>query len=261
MNKRLIISVISLALSNSLLAGAAPGYPVSTTDFTAGTPAVADDVNSNFATLVGAVNDLNSRVASLESKHDASLCNTSTAVNAQYKMIMNAFAASLLGSGTSLEVKGELNKFDLCLRTDNTFELAMHFESDVAGTATATPSFNATITQDKRDYPTTYGSIPTTSLIEKVTGTYQVKESCRVDLSLKQSIEYNASGVQVDSYGNGTDTFQTVKMHAIPSMEVMVGITNESETTDTDSEYFADFFIAVKRAVTDNTGLLCTKGS
>lgn len=263
-NKNFCLKSLAIALIGvpPVHAGAA-SYPVTATEFTAGTPAVASDVNTNFSKLVTAVNDLNTRLQTLESKHDTSLCDTSTAVNAQYKLITSAFAAATFGSGSSLETKGELGKYDLCIRSDNTFELAMHFESDVAGTAniTPTPSISAAMTTDKRTYPTSYGSAPTSSIIEKITGTYQVKESCRVDLYLKQSIDYDTSGTQTGSYGNGTDTFKTVKMHAIPSLEMMVGISTESDEGVTESEYFADFLLAVKRAVTENTGLLCDKGS
>jgi len=188
MNKRLLTSIISIALSSPALADS-PSYPVSTTDFTAGTPAVADDVNANFATLVGAVNDLHDRVADLEKKDDGSLCGSLTdghlAENTVYKLMLFNQSAGIQdndGAASSSELIMEVEKADICLGSNGNFEIAFHLEKEGMLESYTEASVGSEPYFAELDYQAKqYSSTP--NYTDLLTGTYAVTSGCRLDIT------------------------------------------------------------------------------
>lgn len=68
MKKLMLTGLTAVMLSTGAFASEVTGY----TDATANTPATAADINANFAALIAAINDNNSRIAALEAGGGAS---------------------------------------------------------------------------------------------------------------------------------------------------------------------------------------------
>lgn len=201
-------------------------YPVDTTDFTGGTPALASEVNTNFGTLVDAINDLNSRVSSLEQKHDGTLCSASTATSGVYKFLLYAgvLTATNAANGNEMETIFEIEKGDLCLRSNNQFQLVIHQDKEAR-----LNSSNSNFFVDSDIDNST----------ETILGTYSISSGCKLTLSPTGESQ--------------------LSLHGTPNLQSFFGVSNDQDdlcSSDTypcppanvtGEEHYTDLITLVKK--------------